>query len=159
MFATDVGDSGVSYWSVTRDPVEATVAVTDTGLAGGTPDGPSLGVWDDWTREPTQEQWDRGRRFPLRFDVTVPWPNVLRPRGEATVTVQYETRNGTAVAGRYGDYLATSGTLTFMPGETRKTVVVEVLADRHDEGEETMTLVLSRATGVDRRGILTPDWG
>ena len=147
MFATDVGDSGVSYWYVTRDPVEATVTVTDTGLAGGTPDGPSLGVWDDWTREPTQEQWDRGRRFPLRFDVTVPWPNVLRLRGEATVTVQYETRDGTAtVADR--DYVATRGTLTFMPGETRKTVVVEVRPDRHDEGEETMTLVLSSATGA-----------
>ena len=146
MFATDVGDSGVSYWYVTRDPVEATVTVTDTGLAGGTPDGPSLGVWDDWTREPTQEQWDRGRRFPLRFDVTVPWPNVLRLRGEATVTVQYETRDGTAVAG--SDYDATRGTLTFKAGETRKTVVVEVRPDRHDEGEETMTLVLSRATGA-----------
>ena len=147
MFATDVGDSGVSYWYVTRDPVEATVTVTDTGLAGGTPDGPSLGVWDDWTREPTQEQWDRGRRFPLRFDVTVPWPNVLRPRGEAKVTVQYETRDGTAtVADR--DYVATRGTLTFEPGETRKTVVVQVRPDRHDEGEETMTLVLSSATGA-----------
>ena len=147
MFATDVGDSGVSYWYVTRDPVEATVTVTDTGLAGGTPDGPSLGVWDDWTREPTQEQWDRGRRFPLRFDVTVPWPNVLKLRGEAKVTVQYETRDGTAtVADR--DYVATRGTLTFMPGETRKTVVVQVRPDRHDEGEETMTLVLSSATGA-----------
>ena len=147
MFATDVGDSGVSYWYVTRDPVEATVTVTDTGLAGGTPDGPSLGVWDDWTREPTQEQWDRGRRFPLRFDVTVPWPNVLKLRGEATVTVQYETRDGTAtVADR--DYVATRGTLTFKAGETRKTVVVQVRPDRHDEGEETMTLVLSSATGA-----------
>ena len=147
MFATDVGDSGVSYWYVTRDPVEATVTVTDTGLAGGTPDGPSLGVWDDWTREPTQEQWDRGRGFPLRFDVTVPWPNVLRPRGEAKVTVDYETRDGTAtVADR--DYDATRGTLTFEAGETRKTVVVEVRPDREDEGEETMTLVLSSATGA-----------
>ena len=147
MFATDVGDSGVSYWYVTRDPVEATVTVTDTGLAGGTPDGLSLGVWDDWTREPTQEQWDRGRRFPLRFDVTVPWPNVLKLRGEAKVTVQYETRDGTAtVADR--DYVATRGTLTFKAGETRKTVVVQVRPDRHDEGEETMTLVLSSATGA-----------
>ena len=147
MFATDVGDSGVSYWYVTRDPVEATVTVTDTGLAGGTPDGPSLGVWDDWTREPTQEQWDRGRRFPLRFDVTVPWPNVLKLRGEAKVTVDYETRDGTAtVADR--DYVATRGTLTFKAGETRKTVVVQVRPDGRDEGEETMTLVLSSATGA-----------
>ena len=120
--------------------------VADTGLAGGTPDTPSLGVWDAWTREPTQEQWDRGTRFPLLFDVTVPWPNVLRPRGDGTATVQYETRNGTAVAG--SDYVAKRGTLTFAAGETRKTVEVEVMADRHDEGEETMTLVLSNATGA-----------
>ena len=146
LIATDVGDNGVSYWYETRAPVEVTVPVTDTGLAGGTPDSPALGVWDDWTQEPTQEQWDRGTRFPLRFDVTVPWPNVLRPRGDGTVTVQYETRNGTAVAD--SDYVATSGTLTFEAGETRKTVEVEVMADRHDEGEETLTLVLSNATGA-----------
>ena len=148
LIATDVGDGegGYSYWYETGDPAEVTVPVTDTGLAGGTPDSPSLGVWDDWTQEPTQEQWDRGTRFPLRFDVTVPWPNVLRPRGDGTVTVQYETRNGTAVAD--SDYVATSGTLTFEAGETRKTVEVEVMADRHDEGEETLTLVLSNATGA-----------
>ena len=143
---TDVGDSGISYWYVTGDPVEATVPVADTGLAGGAADIPSLGLWDAWTQEPTQEQWDRGTRFPLLFNVTVPWPNVLRPRGDGTVTVQYETRNGTAVAG--ADYVATRGTLTFEAGETRKTVEVEVLADHHDEGEETMTLVLSNATGA-----------
>ena len=148
LIVTDVGDGegGHSYWYETRAPVEVTVPVTDTGLAGGAPDSPSLGVWDDWTQEPTQEQWDRGTRFPLRFDVTVPWPNVLRPRGDGTVTVQYETRNGTAVAD--SDYVATSGTLTFEAGETRKTVEVEVMADRHDEGEETLTLVLSNATGA-----------
>ena len=148
LIATDVGDNngGHSYWYETRAPVEVTVPVTDTGLAGGAPDSPSLGVWDDWTQEPTQEQWDRGTRFPLRFDVTVPWPNVLRPRGDGTVTVQYETRNGTAVAD--SDYVATSGTLTFEAGETRKTVEVEVMADPHDEGEETLTLVLSNATGA-----------
>ena len=150
--ATDVGDGGVSYWYVTGDPVEVTVAVADTGLARGTPDTPSLGVWDAWTREPTPEQWDRGTRFPLLFDVTVPWPNVLRPRGDGTVTVRYETRDGTAVAGEDyvagADYKHTRGTLTFEAGETRKTVEVEVWPDTHDEGVETMTLVLSDATGA-----------
>ena len=146
LFATDIVVDSKINWYVTGDPGEATVPVADTGLAGGNPDAPSLGVWDAWTQEPTQEQWDRGTRFPLLFDVTVPWPNVLRPRGEATVTVQYETNNGTAVAG--SDYVATSGTLTFLPGETRKTVEIEVMADRHDEGEETLTLVLSDATGA-----------
>ncbi len=60
--------------------------------------------------------------------------------------VDYATRDGTAVAG--ADYTNTSGTLTFVAGETRKTVDVQVLADSHDEGSETMTLALSNATGA-----------
>ena len=36
----------------------------------------------------------------------------------------------------------------FAPGETVKTVEVAVLDDAHDEGEETMTLVLSNAEGA-----------
>ena len=51
-----------------------------------------------------------------------------------------------AVAG--SDYVATSDTLTFQPGETLKTVEVEVLADDHDEDHETMRLVLSNARGA-----------
>ena len=64
----------------------------------------------------------------------------------AAVTVDYATRDGTAVAG--ADYTNTSGTLTFVAGETRKAVDVQVLADSHDEGSETMTLALSNATGA-----------
>ena len=63
-----------------------------------------------------------------------------------TVTVAYATADGTAVAG--SDYTATSGTLTFQPGETEKTVSVPVLEDDHDEGSETLTLRLSNAQGA-----------
>ena len=136
----DVGDGeegGASYWYEMGDPVEVTVRVTDTGLAKDTP---TLSVRDAWTREPTPEQAARGTEFPLRFDV------VLRPAGAGTVTVGYRTEAGTASAG--ADYVATSDTLTFAPGETLKTVEVGVLADSHDEGSETMKLVLSRATGA-----------
>ena len=63
-----------------------------------------------------------------------------------TVTVDYRTADGTAKAG--ADYTATSGTLTFAAGETSKTVRVPVLDDAHDDGEETMTLRLSNASGV-----------
>ena len=57
------------------------------------------------------------------------------------VRVDYATSDGTATAG--SDYRATSGTLTFWPGETVKTVSVPVLDDDHDEGPERLTLTLS----------------
>ena len=63
-----------------------------------------------------------------------------------TVTVAYATSDGTAQAG--ADYTAASGTATFAPGETRKTVEVTVLDDAHDEGSETLTLVLSNPSGA-----------
>jgi subtilisin family serine protease/subtilisin-like proprotein convertase family protein len=50
------------------------------------------------------------------------------------VAVQYVTAAGTATAGT--DYVTTSGTLTFAPGETAKNVVVSVRGDtRYERGE------------------------
>lgn len=62
-----------------------------------------------------------------------------------TVTVAYATSNGTATAG--SDYTAASGTLTFSPGETSKTVSVATIDDATAESTETFTLTLSSATG------------
>ena len=62
------------------------------------------------------------------------------------VTVDYATSDGTATAG--ADYTQASGTLTFAPGETQKTVTVAVLDDVHDDGGETLTLTLSNPTGA-----------
>ena len=62
------------------------------------------------------------------------------------VTVGYASADGSATAGT--DYTATSGTLTFAAGETAKTVAVPVLDDAIDEGEETLTLRLSKASGA-----------
>ena len=64
----------------------------------------------------------------------------------AAVQVDYATRDGTAQAG--SDYTASSGRLNFAPGETAKTVTVAVLDDAHDEGSETLTLVLSNPSGA-----------
>ena len=58
-----------------------------------------------------------------------------------TVTVDYATSDGTAVAG--SDYNAASGALTFNAGDTSQTVQVTVLTDSEDEGQETLTLTLS----------------
>ena len=132
-----MGDSGVSYWYVAGDPVEVTVRVADTGLAKDTP---ALSARNAWMREPRPEEAERDAVVALLFDV------VLKPAGTERVMVDYETRNGTAFAGE--DYETKSGTLTFEPGETLKTVEVRVLDDTHDEGSETMRLVLSNARGA-----------
>ena len=58
-----------------------------------------------------------------------------------TVTVDYATSDGTAVAG--SDYTAASGALTFNAGDTSQTVQVTVLTDSEDESQETLTLTLS----------------
>src|SRR5438105_13552019 len=46
------------------------------------------------------------------------------PRPRQTVTVNYATENGSAVAGT--DYTATAGTLSFAPGVNSKTILVPV---------------------------------
>jgi hypothetical protein len=62
------------------------------------------------------------------------------------VTVNYATSNGTATAG--SDYTATSGTLTFNPGETSKTFSVTIREDTRDEPDETVLLALSNPTNA-----------
>src|SRR2546428_508148 len=57
-----------------------------------------------------------------------------------TITVDYATADGTATAP--ADYALTSGTLTFAPGQTSKTVDVAVNGDVLDEPDETFTLNL-----------------
>ena len=61
-------------------------------------------------------------------------------------SVDYATADDTATAG--SDYTAASGTLTFAPGETGKTVSVTVLDDAHDDDGETMTFTLSNPSGA-----------
>lgn len=62
------------------------------------------------------------------------------------VTVQFATANGTASAG--SDYTSTSGTVTFNPGETSKTITVNSLQDTVYEGNETFTVNLSNPSGL-----------
>ena len=62
------------------------------------------------------------------------------------VTVRYATADVTAVAGE--DYEAASGTLTFAPGETERTVRVRVLDDAVEDSGETFRLVLSAPAGA-----------
>ena len=68
-----------------------------------------------------------------------------------TVTVNYSTADGTANANT--DYLGISGTLSFAPGETSKTLSVPVLGDRISEANELMYLLLTASTNsIIQRG-------
>jgi hypothetical protein len=74
----------------------------------------------------------------------------------STVTVNYSTANGNALAG--SDYVAQSGTLTFGPGETTKTIKVLVKGDLIDEYDQRFYVNLSAATGAnltDGQGVCT----
>jgi hypothetical protein len=63
------------------------------------------------------------------------------------VTVNFSTRNGTAQAG--SDYVATSGTLTFAPGEVTKQITVQVIGDTVAEEIEVFFVDLTSASGAD----------
>ena len=62
------------------------------------------------------------------------------------MTVDYATADGTATAPV--DYAAGTGSLTFTPGQTTKTVTVVVAGDSLDEIDETFTLNLSGAVNA-----------
>ncbi|MBB3981051.1 Ca2+-binding RTX toxin-like protein [Sphingobium fontiphilum] len=63
-----------------------------------------------------------------------------------TVSMNYATQNGTAVAG--SDFSAASGSLVFAAGETVKTVTVAITNDLLTEGNESFSLALSSLIGV-----------
>jgi hypothetical protein len=72
------------------------------------------------------------------------------------VTVAYATANGSASSG--SDYIASTGSLTFNPGVTSKTVTVQVQGDTLDEADETFAVNLSgptNATIADGQGVGT----
>ena len=57
------------------------------------------------------------------------------------MSANYATADGTAFAG--SDYVASSGTVTFEPGEVTKTIEVQVNGDTAPEGDETFGVLLS----------------
>ena len=63
------------------------------------------------------------------------------------VTVDYSVTGGTAT--RNVDYTLADGTLTFSPGQTTKTISINIVNDGLDENDETIVVTLSNPTGPD----------
>ncbi len=71
----------------------------------------------------------------------------LSGASDSAITVRYNTANGIAQAG--SDYTATSGTLTFAPGQTQLLVTVLVTGDTVvEDSNETFRLDLTNPTGA-----------
>ena len=86
----------------------------------------------------TQVEGDSGvANFIFTVSLSVP--------SDETITVSYQTADGTATS---GDYAGSSGTLTFSPGEQVQTVAVGVLGDTDIEADETFTVGLFNAANA-----------
>lgn len=73
----------------------------------------------------------------------------LSAASSSTVSVRFATANGTASSsGKTADYSSASGTLTFSPGQTSKTISVAIRNDGMAEADETFFVNLSRAAGA-----------
>ena len=130
--ATLAGGAGYTL----GDAARATVTVTDNDEDKN----PGLVTKRAIAREGT----DEAVAFTIRLD---------RPASHR-VTVDWATADGadawagTAPATAGADYTASSGTLTFAPGETWKTVAVPILDDAVDEGMEHFLLRFSNPVGA-----------
>ena len=68
----------------------------------------------------------------------------LTPASGREVSVDFETADDQAEdENGSGDYMSSSGTLTFTPGETAKTFIVQTADDRTPEGDENFEIALS----------------
>ena len=81
-----------------------------------------------------------------RGEKVASFPVNLEQASTQTITVQFTTRDATALQG--SDYISKSGTLTFSPGETTKTIDVTVIGDFNFEPNETFLVMLSNATNA-----------
>ena len=126
--------SGGDYGSVTVASVAVTILEDDT---------PTLLIADAEASEGDGE---------MAFSVRLSVPS------SRTVTVEYATADGTALAGT--DYEETTGTLTFSAETTAQTIRVPIIDDDLDEATETFTIVLSNSSNAtvedgEATGVIT----
>ena len=88
----------------------------------------------------------KGKTTLFTFTVT------LSAAYDQPVTMSYRTANGTATTSN-SDYVAKTGTLTFAPGETTKTITIEVKGDSKREANETFYLDLF---GLQQQCVSSP---
>ena len=136
---TQVGEAAETFALTLSSPVNASL---DVASAVGT-------IVDDDTVRLSVSGFSGTEGNAVKFLVMT-----VRHRSGLTMSVDYATRDGTAVAGQ--DYQAAQGTLTFVPDEWYKEVAVATLDDTRVEGAEKFALVLSAPVNA-RLGTASAD--
>ena len=148
---------GITVNGDTLDEDDETFTVTLSGPTNATiTDGSGLGTITDDDAAPTVSIGDATVTEGNAGTSTATFTISLSSSSSKTVSVNWGTSAGTATAGT--DYVTTSGSRTFAPGETSKTVAITVDGDTLDEDDETFTVTLSgptNATIADGSGLGT----
>jgi hypothetical protein len=138
--------------TVVEDDEDFTVALTNpTNAAAGAPSTTDVTIADDddfGLFELSKQRYDVGE---TDGHVTVTVNRVGGSGGD--VTVDYATSDGSATAP--ADYAATSGTLTFLDGETSHTFDIPMVWDGRPEGDESLSVGLSNPGGGADLGTAT----
>lgn len=117
-------------------------------------DGTAVGTITNDDTMPTLTIEDAAATEGLSGQKSITFNVVLSAASGRTVTVSYATSDGTATVG--SDYIATSGSLVFESGATKKTIQVQLFGDNVVEPDETFFVTLtspSNATLAD--GVAT----
>jgi hypothetical protein len=134
-----VHESDETFYLLLTDPVGASIS---------TPQVPVLILDDDDVTEPpsgsamvtvSNTQVSEHARS-AEFTLMLSQPSTI------PVTVSYATADGVAVSPE--DYRAASGTVTFSPGDTVKTIAVEIVGDTRHERIESFALVFQASSNA-----------
>nr|WP_321982751.1 Calx-beta domain-containing protein [uncultured Cohaesibacter sp.] len=153
-YSDSIDESDENFSLQLSDPVNAT-------LAGGEETLSATGVIldDDGTgsdlalfvSDPIIKEGDNGTKQAV-FEIQLSQPY------DQDLSLDYTTKNGTAVAG--SDYVAQSGTITFDAGQTVASVAIDIKGDTKVEDSESFSLVVTPTGAItnsvdDATGIAT----
>ncbi len=141
-FTVTVADDSVYDGDKT---VNLTLSNVTGGATLGTKNTAVLTITDNETAQPGTLEFSSST-YSAAEDGTSVTITVDRTGGsDGVVSVDYATSDETAAAG--SDYTAAGGTLTFANGQTSNTFTVNIIDDSVHEGDKTVNLTLSNATG------------
>lgn len=136
------GEPDEFFYIEISNPTRGITIASNTGVVTIRDDEPRVSISYVYDYE-----GDSGTR-PFSFTVSL-WPAY-----DEEVTVNFDTQDYSAFAGT--DYVGTSGTVTFAPGDTTETIMVDVIGNTIPEPEKYFLVVLGDASP---NALITYDQG